>query len=84
MFRHTTGPNPLGFGTRNGFTVGPMTCPPSKGGTEVHITPPFPCPATQRAFLGGGGSNLGRLATPSYQTALERALGIRNQSSPVL
>ena len=34
--------------------------------------------------LGGGGSDLGTLAKASYQMVLERALGIRNQSSPVL
>ena len=33
---------------------------------------------------GGGGSDLGKLAKPSYQMVLERALGIKNQSSPVL
>ena len=33
---------------------------------------------------GGGGTDLGRLAMPSYQTVLERLLGIRNQSSPTL
>ena len=30
------------------------------------------------------GSALGKLAKPSYQTVLERVLGVRNQSSPVL
>ena len=30
------------------------------------------------------GSDLGKLTKPSYQTVPERALGIRNQSSPVL
>ena len=38
------------------------------------------------SLLGGFlfGSDLGTLARPSHQTVLERALGIRNQSSPVL
>ena len=35
-------------------------------------------------FWGNLGSDLGTLAKASYQMVLERALGIRNQSSPVL
>ena len=39
------------------------------------------CCAVYHSFLG---SDLGKLAKPSYQMGLEGALGIRNQSSPVL
>ena len=39
-------------------------------------------PSVQLLFFFG--SDLGKLAKPSYQTVLARVLGIRNQSSPVL
>ena len=41
-------------------------------------------PSQHVSFGGGGGSDLGTLAKPSYQIALDRALGIRNQRSPVV
>ena len=40
-----------------------------------------PCPPVGVFLLG---SDLRKLAKPSYPTALERALGFRNQSSPLL
>ena len=36
------------------------------------------------AFFFFCNSDLGKLAKPSHQMVLERALGIRNQSSPML
>ena len=46
-----------------------------------HIPRDILCFFFQTLFCG---SDLGKLAKPSYQTVLMRVLGIRNQSSPVL
>ena len=61
--------------------MGQVTVPPLGGGVDTG----------GGMDTGGGkvmmfcfGADLGTLAKPSYQTVLERVLGIRNRSCPVL
>ena len=82
-------PQKMGKKMKRGQTATPMTpvtgaCTPAKWGKcrtdtrSAHITTPV-----GHLFLFFG-SDLGKLAEPSYEMVLKRILGIRNQSSPVL